>query len=162
MKRISTPDDEAKIRNAIIRVASERDLPMIEHVVRSAYKDYISRIGRPPAPMTDDYHRHVTAGNVWVVVMDSQIVGIIVLIAKSNYMLLDNVAVAPEEQRSGFGRRLMLFAEVRARQCGYREIQLYTNELMLENIAFYHKLGYREIDRCLDSGFKRVFMKKAL
>src|SRR5215467_208436 len=135
---------------------------MIAHVVRSAYKDYIPRIGRPPAPMMDDYRSHVAAGNVWLLLLDDQVAGLIVLLPKSNYMLLDNVAVAPEKQGCGYGRRLMDFAELRTRQCGLKEIQLYTNELMLENIAFYNKLGYRETDRRLDSGFKRVFMKKTL
>jgi N-acetylglutamate synthase-like GNAT family acetyltransferase len=148
--------------DAIIRIATDRDVLTIEHVIRRAYMDYTPRIGRPPAPMNDDYRQHVAAGNVWVLLLDGEIIGVVVLLLRTDYMLLDNVAVAPEKQRHGFGRRLMLFAEVRARQCGYKEIQLYTNELMLENIAFYHKLGYREIDRRLDSGFKRVFMKKAL
>jgi len=135
---------------------------MMENVVRSAYQDYIPRIGRPPAPMTDDYRHHVATGNAWVLVLASKVVGLIVLLPKSNYMLLDNVAVAPEKQGRGFGSRLMYFAEVRTRQCALKEIQLYTNELMLENIAFYKKLGYQETDRRLDSGFKRVFMKKTL
>jgi len=112
--------------------------------------------------MTDDYRHHVAAGNVWLLLLDVQVVGLIVLLPKSNYMLVDNLAVAPERQGRGFGRRLMYFAEVRTRQCGLTEIQLYTNELMLENIAFYKKLGYQETDRRLDSGFKRVFMKKTL
>ena len=81
---------------------------------------------------------------------------------KPNYMLLDNIAVATEKQRCGFGRHLMRFAEDRAKQCGYKEIQLYTNERMFENIAFYKDLGYQETDRRLDSGFKRVFMTKTL
>ena len=145
-----------------IRKASEQDVHTIEHVVRSAYRGYIPRIGNPPAPMTDDYNQHVASGNVWVSLLDNQIVGLVVLLPKPDYMLLDNVAVAPEKQRRGFGRLLIRFAEDRARQCGYKEIQLYTNEAMLENIAIYNKLGYRETDRRLESGFKRVFMKKTL
>ena len=143
-------------------MASEGDLATIERIVHSAYKGYIPRIGRQPAPMTDDYRQHVADGNIWLLVQDSQVLGLIVLLPKSNYMLLDNVAVAPENQRCGLGRRLMYFAEVRTRQSGLKEIQLYTNEQMVENIAFYNKLGYQETDRRLDSGFKRVFMKKTL
>lgn len=148
--------------DAIIRIATDRDVPAIEHVVRRAYMNYISRIGKPPAPMTDDYRQHVASGNVWVLLLHDEIIGIIVLLPKADYMLLNNLAVTPEKQRSGFGRRLMLFAEVKARRCGYKEIQLYTNQLMVENIAFYKKLGYRETGRRLDAGFKRVFMKKIL
>lgn len=110
-----------------IRQASEEDLPAIERVVNAAYKDYIPRIGKPPAPMTDDYGGQVALGNVWVLVLDGAIVGLVVTVPQPDYVLLDNVAVVPEKQQSGLGRRLIDFAEARARLCGYREIHLYTS-----------------------------------
>jgi ribosomal protein S18 acetylase RimI-like enzyme len=145
-----------------IRQASFEDVPAIERVVCDAYKRYIPRIGRPPGPMNDDYRVHVALRNVWVLVLDGEIVGLTVLVSESDHMLLDNVAVVPERQGLGLGRQLIEFAEARARLCGYGEIRLYTNELMQENIALYNKLGYQETSRKLDSGFKRVFMKKRL
>ena len=146
----------------MIRRASQRDLPGIERVVAAAYKQYIPRIGTVPGPMSDDYGWQVALGNVWVSVLDEEIVGIVVLVAKPDYLLLDNVAVLPEKQGLGFGRGLIAFAEAEARQRGYGEIQLYTNELMHENLALYAKLSYQEISRRVDSGFKRVFMRKNL
>jgi ribosomal protein S18 acetylase RimI-like enzyme len=146
----------------IIRQAEEFDVAEIERVVHAAYEHYIPRIGKPPAPMTDDYHLQVARGNVWVVVLAEEIVGLVVLTPAADHMLLDNVAVRPERQGSGLGRLLIDFAESRTRQCCYREIQLYTNELMHENLALYKKLGYQETSRGLNSGFKRVFLKKTL
>ena len=145
-----------------IRQALLADVPAVEHVVYEAYKHYIPRIGKPPGPMTNDYYEQVASGSVWVLVLDSEIVGVVVLVPASDYMVLDNVAVAPEKQGLGLGRRLIDFAEARARQSGYGIIQLYTNELMHENLDLYVKLGYRETSRRFDSGFKRVFMKKTL
>jgi ribosomal protein S18 acetylase RimI-like enzyme len=145
-----------------IRRGSEEDVPAIECIVRTAYQHYIPRIGQPPGPMTDDYHAQLASGNVWVLVLDDEIVGLVVLVPEPDYMLLENVAVAPEKQGLGLGRRLIEFAEARSRQCGYGEIQLYTNELMRENLAWYARLGYRETSRRLDSGFKRVFMSKTI
>jgi N-acetylglutamate synthase-like GNAT family acetyltransferase len=145
-----------------IRRGSEEDVPAIEGIVRAAYQHYIARIGKPPGPMTDDYHAQVVAGNVWVLVLDHEIVGIVVLVPEADSMLLENVAIAPEKQRLGLGRRLIEFAEARARQCGYRKIHLYTNELMHENLAWYSRLGYQETSRRLDSGFNRVFMSKPI
>jgi len=130
--------------------------------VRAAYQLYIPRIGKPPGPMTDDYHAQVASGNVWVLVADGEIVGLVVLMPKADSMLLENVAVAPGKQRLGLGRRLIEFAEARARQCGFRKIHLYTNELMHENLAWYARLGYQETTRRLDSGFQRVFMSKPI
>jgi ribosomal protein S18 acetylase RimI-like enzyme len=145
-----------------IRRGSEEDIRAIECLVQAAYQHYIPRIGQPPGPMTDDYHAQVASGNVWVLVLDGEIVGLVVLVPEPDYMLVENVAVAPERQRLGFGRRLVEFAEARSRQCGYREIRLYTNELMYENLAWYRRLGYQETSRWLDSGFKRVFMSKTI
>src|SRR5215467_8048207 len=145
-----------------IRAASDRDLSAIERVIYDAYKDYIPHIGKPPAPMTDDYRRQIEAGNVWVLLVEDRLVGLIVLVRQRDHMLLDNVAVAPERHGCGLGRALMEFAEATARECGYHEIHLYTNELMHRNLALYKHLGYEETARRLDSGFRRVFMKKTL
>jgi N-acetylglutamate synthase-like GNAT family acetyltransferase len=145
-----------------IRQGSDKDVPAIERIVRAAYQHYIPRIGKPPGPMTDDYPARVASGNVWVLVLDGEIVGLVVLVPEPDHMLLENVAVAPEKQRLGLGRQLIEFAEARARQCGYREIELYTNELMHENLAWYASLGYQQTSHRLDSGFKRVFMRKTI
>ena len=94
--------------------------------------------------------------------MGTEIAGLVVVQRASDYMLLDNVAVKPDHQGSGFGRQLIEFAEDRARQYGYDEIQLYTNALMHENLAMYARLGYQEFSRLRDSGFDRVFFRKTL
>ena len=56
----------------------------------------------------------------------------------------------------------MGFAEKAARDRGLREIWLYTNEKMTENLPFYRGLGFEETRRGLDEGYRRVFMKKRL
>jgi ribosomal protein S18 acetylase RimI-like enzyme len=112
--------------------------------------------------VTDDYRRQIEAGNVWVLLQDDQLVGLVVLVLQRDHMLLDNVAVAPERQGRKLGRALIGFAEAKARECGYNEIHPYTNELMHQNLALYKRLGYQETARRLDSGFRRVFMTKTL
>jgi ribosomal protein S18 acetylase RimI-like enzyme len=56
----------------------------------------------------------------------------------------------------------MAFAEQRARFLGLPEIRLYTHERMTANIAFYTRLGYDEVERRVEDGFARVFMRKRL
>ena len=91
-----------------------------------------------------------------------EIVGVVVIKPEAGHLLLENVAVKPERQGQGFGRLLIQFAETKARESGYREIQLYANVAMHENRALYAKLGYQEFRRGYDSGFHRVFFKKTL
>jgi len=45
---------------------------------------------------------------------------------------------------------------------GVDVVELYTNEIMTENIAIYTRLGYDEIERKHEDGFNRVFFRKLL
>ncbi|MFL9873820.1 GNAT family N-acetyltransferase [Paraburkholderia megapolitana] len=144
------------------RRAVPADRQAIEEIVRQAYSPYISRIGRPPGPMSDDYERLIDAGRVYVVEMEGTIQGILVLVPEPDAMLLDNVAVALSARGTGIGRRLLEYAEHSARAAGYRAIRLYTHETMTENIALYSRIGYTETHRAEEKGLKRVFMVKHL
>ena len=57
---------------------------------------------------------------------------------------------------------MIAFAEHYASENNYDEIRLYTNVKMIENIAFYHKLGYSEYSRREENGYERVYFKKRL
>jgi ribosomal protein S18 acetylase RimI-like enzyme len=145
-----------------IQAATAADVSVIEQIVEQAYRHYISRIGRPPGPMLDDYAARVLEGVVWVIEEGSTIAGIIVLLSEPDYMLLDNIAVAPARQGSGLGRLLLAFAEVEAVRRGYREIRLYTHQTMTENQRLYAAIGYEETGRGTEAGYERVFMRKRL
>jgi ribosomal protein S18 acetylase RimI-like enzyme len=90
------------------------------------------------------------------------IAALIVLLPKADYLLLDNIAVRPDRQGQGLGRRLIDFAESEARRLGYAELRLYTHVTMIENIALYARLGFRETGRRYNDGYDRVFMTKPL
>lgn len=147
---------ETKMR---IRRATEDEGHRIDDLVQAAYGKYIARMGRPPLPMLGDYPALVALGVVWVLVWGAEVVGVVVLRGEGDHLLLENIAVAPEHQGQGFGTRLLDFAEDEARSPGFGEIRLYTNEVMIENIAIYKKRGYRETSRERGS-YRRVFMAK--
>jgi ribosomal protein S18 acetylase RimI-like enzyme len=149
--------DEARIREA-----TATDVPVIRQIVDEAHRRYIPRIGKPPAPMLDDYAARVSQGVVWVIEEQFAIAGVIVLLPEHEHLLLDNIAVAPVRQGSGLGRRLLIFAEAEAVRRGYREIRLYTHRTMTENQRLYAALGYEETGRGTEAGYERVFMRKRL
>ena len=128
-----------------IRAATAADVPVIGQIVEQAYRHYIPRIGKPPGPMVDDYAARVSEGVVWVIEEGSTITGIIVLLPRPDYLLLDNIAVSPARQGAGLGRRLLVFAEMEALRRGYNEIRLYTHQKMTENQRLYAAIGYKEI-----------------
>lgn len=143
-----------------IRPADADDLPSVERIVRDAYTKYIARIGKPPGPMLDDYAALIRAHNVWVT--GEPVAGLIVLLPEADHLLLDNIAVDPNAQGTGLGRTLMTFADAEAQRRGYRELRLYTHEMMTENIALYRRTGWTETNRATQNGFARVFFRKAV
>jgi ribosomal protein S18 acetylase RimI-like enzyme len=144
------------------RPATAADVPSIAEIVDQAYRHYISRIGKPPGPMLDDYAARVSEGAVWVLEEGAEIAAIIVLLPAPNYLLLDNIAVSPTRQGLGLGSRLLAFAEDEALRRGYREIRLYTHQTMVENQRLYASIGYEETGRGSEAGYNRVFMRKRL
>lgn len=77
-------------------------------------------------------------------------------------MHLESVAILPDHAGQGIGRMLIAFVESESRRCGYPAVELYTNEKMVENLALYPKLGYRETGRHYEAGFNRVYFRKTL
>jgi len=141
-----------------IRPAEAADLPAVERIVQAAYSMYIARIGKKPGPMLDDYAALIGDGCVWVAGVP--VAGLVVLLAEPDHLLLDNVAVDPAAQGQGLGRALITFAGEEARRRGYREMRLYTHQMMTENIDLYRRTGWQETGRGEQGGFARVFFRK--
>ena len=153
-----------------IRKAGTGDVTAIEAVVERAYGGYVEPIGMRPGPMDSDYAEKVGRGLVFVAEecgtdgedAEPPIAGLIVLVELEDRLLIDNVAVDPDRQGEGIGRRLLAFAEERARGAGLDRVALYTHERMSENLALYARLAYEEDERRQEDGFARVFMSKRL
>src|SRR5580658_7800356 len=121
----------------MIRAALDSDTAAVRDIVEESYRGYIARIGKKPGPMLDDYAARIADGQVWVLDGPDGIVGILVLEETVDGLLLDNIAVAPDQRGKGHGRVLLAFAEAETIRRGWREIRLYTHVLMTENIALY-------------------------
>jgi len=145
-----------------IRPARTEDREAIAACVNLAYMKYIERMGKEPAPMLADYAALIAEGAVYVIPADDGVHGVVVLFPLTDCVFLENVAVHPKEQGKGFGHILMDFVERQAQAANLREIRLYTHEQMTENLAFYRKLGYEEVERRVEDGYARVFMRKML
>ena len=146
----------------IIRQAEQEDQEALVACVQAAYSKYIERIGKKPAPMLADYKALIAQGMVYVLADAKEVRGVLVMMPQGRNMFVENVAVDPRYQRQGLGRTLMAFVEQRARQEQLEEIRLYTNEVMTENLLFYHQLGFEEEGRHLQNGYRRVFLRKRL
>lgn len=144
----------------MIRLATPADLPSIRTVIDAAFSHYVDRIGVVPVPMKADHEANVAAGRVYV--NGTPIDGLVVLVPQADHMLLDVIAVHPDVQGTGVGRRLMAFAEQHAWDLGLKEIRLYTNAMMWENQKFYPRYGYEQTGRRTDGPYDRIHYRKRL
>ena len=130
-----------------IRKAGSGDAEIVSGITNAAYAKYVPLMGCKPQPMTADYPQILANHPVWIVWVDERPAGVLVLMHEPDAMLIYSVAIVPEYQKSGLGRRLLAWAESEARQAGYTYIRLFTNALMEANIALYSRLGYVETQR---------------
>ncbi len=141
----------------MIRPARADEAGALHTLVQLAYAPWEATMRLRPGPMDDDYVARVRAGQVWVL-DDGGIAALAVLEPGDGWVMLDNVAVHPERQREGLGRRMIAFAAAEARRRGTRELRLYTNALMAANLARYAHLGFRETGRERVGPYDRVHM----
>ena len=153
---------EPESKDYKIRLANMDDVPGISACVDEAFSHYVPRMGKPPGPMQEDYSRVIIERDVSVVDREGEIIGVLVLASTSDGLLLDIVAVHPNCQGQGLGRKLLVFAEDQAREQGFNSIYLCTNIHMTENQVLYGKIGYREYERREEKGYSRVYMRKNL
>jgi ribosomal protein S18 acetylase RimI-like enzyme len=146
----------------VMRRASPDDADIVSALTAAAYATYISRLGRKPQPMTADYRHLATDHLVWLLYLGNQPAGVLVLMFEAEAVLIYSVAISPSYQKQGWGRYLLDWAEQQAQQAGYSRLRLYTNALMVENIALYQRLGYVETGRESYLGSTLVHMAKSL
>ncbi|RQO60410.1 GNAT family N-acetyltransferase [Paucibacter sp. KBW04] len=101
--------------------------------------------------------RRIEGGHCLVALLDGKLVGSIVVqptyqqndcayFTRPGVAAAHQFAVDPEQQGQGIGQRLLAAAESWARASGYRELAMDTAEQASHLIAFYNKLGYRQVD----------------
>jgi ribosomal protein S18 acetylase RimI-like enzyme len=144
-----------------IRLAESADRAAVETIVGAAYEPWVEVIGKRPRPLDADYRELIAERRVHVL-ENGEIDALIVLQPLDGVLLVENVAVRPDRQGRGLGRRLMAFAEFRARSLRLPALRLYTNEKMISNIGLYESLGYRETGREAVNGLRVVHMSKEL
>ena len=169
----------SRVTPAPLRLAREADLCAVKACVDAAFDRYVVRIGKPPGPMLLDFAAQIRAGHVWLATGTSTataeadadadagaepgpVLGVLVQYETSAGFYIDTVAVRPEAQGTGVGKRLLQFAEQEALRRGHTSISLCTNAHMTENQVFYPRIGYVERERRHEAGYDRIYYVKSL
>ena len=156
----TTTPSEGAAASIEVRRATGQDLPAINAVIAAAYAKYLVRMDKAPAPLSRDYGPSVREGTTWVA--GSPIVAVLTLYQREDHVYVENVAVDPSAQGLGLGRALLDFAEREAVRLGVRRLALVTHEAMTENQSIYAHLGYVEVERRAEDGFRRIYLEKRL
>ncbi len=125
-----------------LRLAVAADAPAIRTLTRAAYAKWVPLIGREPKPMGADYEAAVARHRFDLLFVGDTLAALVETIREADHLLIENVAVSPDFQGRGYGRRLVAHAEAVAAQSGFAEVRLYTNKLFAENVGLYQRLGY--------------------
>ena len=125
----------------------------------SAYAVYEERMGgvRLP-PMDVDYLSEIENYPTWVVESEGRVLGGLIMGFENDQASIANIAVDPGFQGQGIGGALMKFAEAKAIENGFAELQLATHALLNENVSLYQHLGWKETGR----DESRIFMTKGI
>jgi ribosomal protein S18 acetylase RimI-like enzyme len=122
--------------------AGPADAAAVRALTRAAYARWVPIVGREPKPMNADYEKAVAEHHVDLLYEDGALVALIETYEAPGHLYVENIAIAPERQGQGLGRRLLAFAEAKARAAGLPELRLLTNGAMEANIRLYGSVGY--------------------
>jgi len=129
-----------------IRNAGPSDAEIVRQISADAYiAAYVPVLGYIPLPAEEDYGSRIARHEVWMIEQDGKAVGVAVLEEFTDHLVVHSIAVNPGEQRRGFGKALLDFADQRAIEIGVPETRLFTNSRMQRNIAIYSRHGYAHI-----------------
>ena len=143
-----------------LRPATRDDVDAIRDLVRAAYARWVPVIGREPMPMVADYAQAISEHDFDLLVDGETLVGALETEHRPDHLWIENVAVHPDRQHQGLGRKLLKWAEKRAAVAGTGEIRLVTNGAFETNIALYKRVGYA-VDRTEPfRGGTAVYMSK--
>jgi ribosomal protein S18 acetylase RimI-like enzyme len=138
--------EEARMEEAEgMRRAGPEDAAAVRDLTRAAYARWVPIVGREPRPMGADYDRAVREHRIDLLDRGGALAALIETVVEADCLLIVNVAVAPDAQGRGLGRKLLAHAESVAVEAGLGRIRLYTNKLMATNLRLYAELGY-----CID------------
>jgi ribosomal protein S18 acetylase RimI-like enzyme len=147
---------------ARIRLAAPDDLAAVRRCVDAAFTPYVARIGKPPAPMLQDYAALIGKGRVHILAGPKGLIGVLVIEPHPDHLFIDTIAIDPAHHGQGLGRTLMCHGEDEARRRSLSEIRLYTHERMTETLPFDSAVGFVETGRRVEDNYARVYLRKAL
>jgi ribosomal protein S18 acetylase RimI-like enzyme len=138
------------IDNIMIRQYQPSDKKAIRDLNQESVEEFANSFIRPDFPDLDEVEKIylVNNGEFLVATKDSRVIGMGALKKISNEMAeVKRMRVFPEFQRQGIGQLILNELEKRAKQLGYKILELDTSINQPGAQDFYRKNGYHETKR---------------
>ena len=95
-------------------------------------------------PSKNIIQQYIERGECYVGEAKEEIVGVFVLLpTRPETVELVNIAIAEKHQGKGFGKALTKEAIIKAKEQGYKVIEVGTGNSSIEQLALYQKCGFR-------------------
>ena len=138
------------VESPIVRHAAAADLDCLPVIERSAAEAFrgagVSLSADAPVSSAEDWRGALRAGTLWVAEGDAgRIVGFLAGRRINRVLHIDEMDVAFDHQRRGFGRALLDAAIDWARKAALKEITLTTFRELAFNRHFYESAGFVEV-----------------
>lgn len=95
--------------------------------------------------------QYLERGKCYIAKVNKEIIGVFVLLPISTETTeLINIAVVEQHQGKGFGKALVMDAVLKAKEQGYKVIEVGTGNSSIDQLALYQKCGFRIIGVRID------------
>jgi GNAT superfamily N-acetyltransferase len=159
-----TNDHDQSPGEVVIAPISDADAGEVLTVQRAAFVSEAAIYGSvdmPPLTQTlSELEAELRSESGFTARIDGRLVGAIRFVEKDGLLLIGRIAIAPDMQGEGIGRKLLESAENASTADA---AELFTGSLSEANIRLYESCGYVEHERVPDGdGTAQVFLRKQL
>lgn len=134
-------------REVQVRLATTDDAVAIANVLREAFsvirEHYTAEAFAVVTPKPDEIEGRFVEGPIWVAELDGHVVGTVSLTTEPEGLYVRSMAVSPNVQKRGVGRKLLDALHEHASSTGIERIFLYTLPFQKGARAMYEKYGYK-------------------
>jgi len=148
-----------------IRHATLSEVDVIKEIITEAYEPIRKQLSRMPAALKeglDKIARHIQMGDQYVAVIGGNVVGTMRVRIVGHVGVIARVAVRQNFRGRKIGSMLIDYAENLIAHMNATVVEVEVYGSIDEQLAFYEKLGYSEINRAERSGEEIVVMQKEL
>lgn len=87
---------------------------------------------------------YISRSKNYVLIEDDKTIGVLIMLpTRANTIEIVNIAIAPNYQRKGYGKRLLKFAINTAKNDNFKHIEIGTANSSINQLALYQKIGFR-------------------